>query len=268
MNDPVASIAKQPVAEYSHQSVMIENNRLKPGESHTIYDFLTSSFFNSVKIPSLSLGELSKMSFPDIHCFDLGAEKTEIIELRNHIIASQWIAEVALKNQGTNGLDENDVHQLSAITMRDLGENGYFPSGWGPKVRHGDYRALPIQVRSNPLEIFPYHAEVPALMRRFFEWRERVHQEKKLHPLLIACQTTSYFVHIHPFPDGNGRVSRMVMHDYLVRHGYLPVVMQGLEREDYLRMIHDSHHGKPDEFVHRVLAAQFEALMFFKTEGN
>ncbi|MBE3048984.1 Fic family protein [Candidatus Bathyarchaeota archaeon] len=42
-----------------------------------------------------------------------------------------------------------------------------------------------------------------------------VHKTKSLHPIIAACQLTAYFVHIHPFPDGNGRVSRMLMHDGL-----------------------------------------------------
>jgi hypothetical protein len=37
--------------------------------------------------------------------------------------------------------------------------------------------------------------------------------------------------------------------------------MQGLECEEYLRMIYNSHHEERDEYVRRVLAGQFEALM-------
>jgi Fic family protein len=263
MNLPVQFVAKQLVAEYAHQSVMIENNILKPGESHEMYDFL-ASFFDSVRMPSLSLHNLSEMAFPDVSAVNPTADKGQMIELRNHLVASQWIAEVASQNLSTSGLDEDDVRHLSAITMKVLGKDGYFLRGWGPKVRLGDYRQIPISVRSNPLAIFPYHVEVPACMRRFFEWRNAVHREKKLHPLIIACQMTVYFVHIHPFPDGNGRVSRMIMHDYLVRQGYLPVVMQDLERKDYLRMIKAAQDGHPDEFVHGVLSTQLERMTAFK----
>ena len=46
------------------------------------------------------------------------------------------------------------------------------------------------------------------------------------------------------------------MHDYMVRQGYLPVVMQNLEREDYLQMVSNSQDGKPEEFVDQVLDTQ------------
>src|SRR5262249_1481206 len=130
------------------------------------------------------------------------------------------------------------------------------------------YRKAPISVRSNPLRIFPYHVEVPACMQRFFQWREKTHQEGKLHPLILACQTVVYFLHIHPFPDGNGRVSRMIMHDYMARQGYVPVVMQALERPDYLKMISDAQDGKPDESVNRVLTTQLEELVTFRTRED
>lgn len=77
-----------------------------------------------------------------------------------------------------------------------------------------------------------------------------------------------YWLHIHPFPDGNGRVSRMLMHDYMARQGYLPVVILGLERDDYIRMISDSQDGDPGEFVRTVLRTQLEQLETFHTRQH
>lgn len=71
---------------------------------------------------------------------------------------------------------------------------------------------------------------------------------------------TSYFVHIHPFPDGNGRVSRILMQDYMARHGYLPAVWNNLTREDYIQMISDAQDGKPGSFVSAVLRSQLQKL--------
>ncbi|KXH63717.1 fic/DOC family protein [Colletotrichum salicis] len=131
---------------------------------------------------------------------------------------------------------------------------------WGSRVPLGEYRNLPISVRSNRLRIFPYPQEVPAYMQRFFQWRDLQRREKALHPLILACQMTSYFVLVHPFPDGNGRTSRMVKQDYLARQGYVPVVIRDLKREDYLRMIDGAGEGKPEEFATAVLEAQLAVL--------
>ncbi len=264
MNPPVRFVAKQLVSEYAHQSVQIEDNHLQSGDSESLFEVLTTTLFNTTDMEEVSIDSLCAAVLPDVTQFRPHADQNQVLELRNHLVASQWIADTASRNPDTAGLGEQDVRALSALNMKDLDENGYYPRTWGGKARLGDYRLAPISVRSNPLRIFPYHVEVPACMRRFFEWRDRAHQEKKLHPLILACQVTAYFVHIHPFPDGNGRVSRMVMHDYMVRQGYLPVVLQATQRQDYLTMISDAQDGNPDEFVVRVLMTQLEALRTFQ----
>lgn len=56
-------------------------------------------------------------------------------------------------------------------------------------------------------------------------------------------------MYIHSFPDGNGRAYRLFMEDHLIRQGYSPVVIQHLEREDYLHMVKDAQDGEPDELA-------------------
>lgn len=68
----------------------------------------------------------------------------------------------------------------------------------------------------------------------------------QLHPLILATKLCVYFAHIHPFEDGNGRASRVMMADYLIRQGFLPVVFQDLERMDYLNMISEAQDGEPE----------------------
>lgn len=187
---------------------------------------------------------------------------SQSIELRNHIIASEWIALTSAAHQGQDGMKEDEVRSLSALAMKDLDESGrgLYPYAFGPRVPLGQYRQAPIGVQSDPLAVFPYHLEVPACMARYFQWRAQAHAEKKLHPLILACHAMVYFLQIHPFIDGNGRVSRMIMQDYLMRQGYLPSYMIDLDRQEYLEMIHCASRGDPELLVDRVVTAQLEFL--------
>lgn len=261
MKLPVSELAKTLVREYAYQSVQIENNRLKVGDSAIIYDYLADHFFDSV--PKMSSKDIAGADIPDVASLVPDAEPSQVAELRNHIAASQWIAEIASQNIGTPGLNEEDVHNLSALTIKDTESELLYTHGWGKRPKFGGYRATPIAVKSSPLRVFPYHVEVPSLMKRFFAWRNTMHEMKSLHPIIAACQLTAYFVHIHPFPDGNGRVSRMLMHDYLVRQGYLPIVMLNLEREDYIHMMDQATEGKPEEFVYEVANTQLDTMRTF-----
>jgi hypothetical protein len=60
----------------------------------------------------------------------------------------------------------------------------------------------------------------------------------------------------------------MMMHDYMVRQGYMSVVMQALKRQGHLSWVRDAGDGKLDEFVNRVLTTQPEQLVTFNMRGD
>ena len=260
-------LAKGFVIEYAHQSVAIEHNPLKLGDAIKIFGILNKRVFESINLTSMSAQDLFKLSLPN-----LGAnpDSSAANELKNQLVISQWVAENAgtASQEGTPGLREDEVKHLTARSVKDTNAEDVYNMSWGGRVPLGGYRLAPIGVASNPLRIFPYPQEVPACVERFFQWRDSQHKGKEIHPLIHACHLMAYFVHIHPFPDGNGRMSRTLMHDYMVRQGYLPVVFQNLDRRDYIRMIESCHCGDPEEFVLAVLMTQLEQLSTFYMDGS
>lgn len=74
--------------------------------------------------------------------------------------------------------------------------------------------------------------EVPELMTDLIRWYNL--NKEKMHPFELAVLIHTKFVSIHPFVDGNGRVSRALMNFVLEKHGY-PTLYFGLEeRNTYL----------------------------------
>ncbi|EXF86156.1 fic/DOC family protein [Colletotrichum fioriniae PJ7] len=268
---PVKDLGKTLIAEYAQQSVMIESNPLSMTDAIRIVDRLRGDL-EQADLASTPSSELARLVTAWTAPRGAGVTESATNELQNHIIASQWIAENAAAKADTAGLCEAEVRDLAVVSVVNTDSESAYDTWrtvskkaggnliWGSRVPLGEYRNLPISVRSNRLRIFPYPQEVPACMERFFQWRDLQHREKALHPLILACQMTAYFVLVHPFPDGNGRTSRMVKQDYLARQGYVPVVIRDLKREDYLRMIDGAGEGKPEEFVTAVLEAQLAVL--------
>jgi Fic family protein len=113
-------------------------------------------------------------------------------------------------------MSEADIKQLSMMILRGTDAEALYAFNWGKRVHIGEYRSAPVAVKSNPLRIFPYPQEVSACMHRYIEWRDRNHTDKILHPIILAIHLSTYFVHIHPFLDGNGRLCRVLMADYLI----------------------------------------------------
>ena len=257
---PTSKIAQSLVAEYAYQSVSIENNPLEIGESLVIADALEDGLFQHIELGSLTASSLISIELPAPFELLPAGNQNAVAELRNHVVASQWIADTASHLPGTVGINEDELRSIAALMLRDTASEKLYTHSWGTRINPGEYRQAPIRVRSNPLRIFPYPKEVPTLMKEFFAWHKAAHHQKLLHPLILACHSVMYFLSIHPFVDGNGRAGRAFMHDYMVRQGYLPVVMQNLEREDYLQMVSNSQDGKPAEFVDQVLDTQLEMM--------
>ncbi|MEO9827645.1 MAG: Fic family protein [Paracoccaceae bacterium] len=71
--------------------------------------------------------------------------------------------------------------------------------------------------------------DTPRLMAELVEWTNATLEQKSLHPLLVAAIFTVVFLEIHPFQDGNGRLSRILTTLTLIRSGYEYVPYSSLE---------------------------------------
>lgn len=104
--------------------------------------------------------------------------------------------------------------------------------------RHrGDYKSLPNHVEAFDPDgrslgvVFatatPF--ETPRLMAELVTWTLGQFANKTLHPLLIIAVFVVVFLAIHPFQDGNGRLSRVLTTLLLLRSGYAYVPYSSLE---------------------------------------
>lgn len=99
-----------------------------------------------------------------------------------------------------------------------------FPVGYSGtyKITVADWRQSQetMQVVSGPIDHYQVHFEappsrlVPEMMKTFIEW---VNEEKKLDFLVKAAIAHLWFVTIHPFDDGNGRLCRTITEMLLAR---------------------------------------------------
>jgi len=64
----------------------------------------------------------------------------------------------------------------------------------------------------------PMYSELQTLLKEFFDWYKK--ERKKIHPVELAALVHLKFVTIHPFSDGNGRISRLMMNFVLKKNNY------------------------------------------------
>lgn len=88
-----------------------------------------------------------------------------------------------------------------------------------------------------PVEVYPMLAE-------FFKWYGN--NKNKLHPIELAALTHLKFVTIHPFGDGNGRISRLIMNFILSKKKYPMLDIPYEKRNSYYNALERSQIKKED----------------------
>ena len=88
------------------------------------------------------------------------------------------------------------------------------------------------------IHIPPDYLKVPELMEKLIltynTWKE-------YHPIIQAALLHGELVKIHPFVDGNGRTSRLLMNLVLMNNGYNPVIIKKEERLKYYEALDKAH---------------------------
>ena len=83
----------------------------------------------------------------------------------------------------------------------------------------------------------------------------------KYHPVVRSALLHGELVKIHPFIDGNGRTSRLIMNMELMRSGYVPVIIKKDNRLKYYEALDKAHTtGDYTDFVKLVTEAENEML--------
>ena len=83
---------------------------------------------------------------------------------------------------------------------------------------------------ANPETYFPVPSAVPLMMSEFCQKFPAILPSiAKYDPILVAAKTSHRFVAVHPYADGNGRVSRLLMN--LVLWGHFPPVYLNADKK-------------------------------------
>ena len=177
-------------------------------------------------------------------------------EMKAHDVAFQKIKEWAADTDMP--LTEKDIRELNQIILvQPFWKDAITPDGHPTRrqIMVGSYKTEPNSVRLPNGELFEYPPpqEVPIRMQELMEWYRD--EQTALHPVTLAAMFHYKFVCIHPFDDGNGRVSRLLMNYILLAHKLPPVVIKSSDKQNYLHALHLADTGQYEAFI-RYIAAQ------------
>ena len=139
-----------------------------------------------------------------------GKSMKEHLEAINHHEAIAYIKNIIDKNTALNEREILSIHNL--ILRSILPEDA------------GRYRRVQVLIQGSSF-MPPQAFLVPAAMEDLFIWYET--HKNSLHPIVLAAELHERLVTIHPFIDGNGRTSRLVMNLILLQNGYAIANIKG-----------------------------------------
>ncbi len=132
-------------------------------------------------------------------------------------------------------------------------------------VAAGQYKTLSNHVRT-PTDETHYYAtpeETPAKMHDLMNWYREEIEAGTMPRVVLAARFHHRFVAIHPFDDGNRRLSRLLMNLVLMQGKLPPVVIRLDERNAYLAALRLADRGEFDEFDCFICEHAAEALELF-----
>lgn len=125
-------------------------------------------------------------------------------------------------------LSENFIRQLHGILLKHSDKDHW---------HKGQYKQHPNHVIATDAQgqqigiVFETVSplETPLKMQELVEWAREAFAEAELHPLVVIAIFIVCFLAIHPFQDGNGRLSRALTTYLLLKSGYHYVPYSSLE---------------------------------------
>ena len=172
-----------------------------------------------------------------------GKTITEHLEAINHEKAILYLDDLVKDKQPITEWNIKNIHQL--ILKEIDNENA------------GRYRKENVTIKG-ATHIPPDFVKIPELMEKLILNYETWN---KYHPIIRSALLHGELVKIHPFVDGNGRTSRLIMNLDLMNHGYNPVIIKKENRLEYYEVLDKAHTtGDYTDFIKLVAKLEIEIL--------
>lgn len=153
-------------------------------------------------------------------------------------------------------LNSSLIKRIGAITIRDIQDIHRRVLGFVDPVGAGLFRATQVYVADF---VPPEPNLVGHLMSEFIEWLNS-DDAANLHPIEAAALAHYKLVYIHPFYDGNGRTSRLLMNLILMQSGYPPIIIPVEKKQLYYQHLQTANDGDVRPFI-RFIASCTEIML-------
>lgn len=180
-----------------------------------------------------------------------GKPLQEHLEMSGHDEAVKIIEEVVKDEMPLSEHFIRELHEI--ILVKGTKKKAITPDGRviERRIKIGQYKTSPNHVETQTGEMFYFATpeETPAKMKDLIDWYREQKARADIHPIVLASEFHYKFVRIHPFDDGNGRLSRLLMNGILMQYGYPPAIIRTEDKENYYIALRQADAEMLEEFV-------------------
>jgi len=186
------------------------------------------------------------------------------LDIRGHNDAINFLLEIVKDTRSISEADIRALHKMILVEPYDSPATTVDGLPTTKRIALGEYKTSPNHVKTSTGEIHYYASpeETAAKMHDLMDWYEEV-RKSDVSPIIIAALFHHKFVAIHPFDDGNGRLSRILMNLILMQSGYPPVVVKTDDRKNYYSLLSRADVGDTWPFVEYVAELMQGSLLLY-----
>jgi Fic family protein len=162
--------------------------------------------------------------------------KGKSVREHNEVLGHSRAIDIIYKLLDKDILSEDDVFKLHTAIQTNIVVDIECPLGAYKVVENGRYISVN---NKSQYKAYPHPNDVKHLMAIWFnEFKDISKQEISLNESIkkyTRCHIG--FTSIHPFFDGNGRLARLLSNIYMLKNGFLPLIINNENREDYIKLL-------------------------------
>jgi Fic family protein len=226
----------------------------KEAEAQVLQKFRLDWNFHSNNIEgnALTFGETKALILHGITA--QGKPLKDHFEIAGHDEAIKWVLDIV---KDERSLSENFIRELHKLILKESYEVDAITSDGKPtkkRIHIGEYKKTPNHVKTKTGEIFRFSSpeETPIKMSELIAWYRAKETDPSINPIILAAEFHYRFIRIHPFDDGNGRTTRILMNFILLKFGYPPVIIRTENKEEYFSMLQLADSGDIEPFFNYI----------------
>ena len=208
--------------------------------------------------------EGSKMSNEEVKALLDNLEITKIEERdAQEVVGYFEVLELISENYNVIEITENNIKNLHNLLLKHSDKDQWHKGGY-KQHSNAVEATLPNGTKQIIFQTTNSGFETEDAMRKLIEW---YNSDSEIHPLVKSAIFSYEFVSIHPFQDGNGRLSRLLATLLLLKNGYKWIQYVSYEHEienrknEYYLKLRQCQAQRPNEDITEWISFFFSALL-------